>query len=298
MYQNHRYYRRTHYTLKPKRNYRLKIACLIACCLIVGVVAKNILPAEGETKGANTAVQPKEPEKPKKVVDLTLLPESLKQVIGKFPYDTSVSVVEINSGKTIHVGDPHQYIAASTTKILTAILYLHNVEQGQASLDDQIGGVSAREQLQLMVNRSDNDAWRQLNGHLSHEKLQAYALQQGMTSYDPKENKVTSDDMASLLAKLYKRELINDENTKLLLSWMQKTEQESFIPPAMPAGVNLYHKSGYLEERAHDAAIIDNGFTPFVLVIYSKAYGPSYNFEMGQRLFSQVAAETLNTFNK
>jgi beta-lactamase class A len=175
---------------------------------------------------------------------------------------------------------------------------MEKVEKKEAKLTDKIGGVPASELMQKMINQSDNPAWKQINEFLGKDGLANYARSHGMTSYEPERNVVTSNDMALLLAKLYKRELINEEHTKLLLSWMQKTSEERFIPAAIPAGTALYHKAGYLEDRAHDVAIIDNGTTPYVLVIYSKSYTPGYNFQSGQRLFKEATNRVQQTFNQ
>lgn len=190
-------------------------------------------------------------------------------------------------------------MAASTTKLLTALVYLGNVESGQASLNDQIGGLPAQQQLYAMVNRSDNDVWLLFNDRLDRNNLASFGQKHGLNSYDVTKNTINSNDMAILMTKLYHGELLNKEHTKLLLSWMQNTTEERFIPSAVPKTNSLYHKSGYLEDRVHDVAIIDNGSSPFAIVIYSKSFGNAkYDYGLGQKLFSDVTGQVVTIFNQ
>ena len=234
----------------------------------------------------------------KKQVDTSALKAELEQITKKYPYNTSVAVIDLNSGSLIQSGDTYPYVAASTTKLLTALLYFKEVEQGSTTLEKPIAGKPAREQLKLMINRSDNPAWQALNSYLGKNNLEDFAHAQGLKSFNAQKNTVTSDDMARLLAKIYQNESISKEHTDLLLSWMQKTQEERFIPSAATPNLKLYHKAGYLPDRVHDVAIIDNGSAPFVLVIYSKSYTNDYNNALGQKLFKQVTSEVIETFNK
>jgi beta-lactamase class A len=280
----------------------IAIGGVSAVILTVTLITKNVFfnhNGKGATDHIALASDNKKAQKsavPKRQVDTSGLQTSLNLIIKKYPYDTSVSVIDLNSGNLIQTGDSYPFIAASTTKLLTALYYLNQVEAGQTGLDTQVSGKSAEEQLRLAVKNSDNDAWLALNNYLGRNDLAAYAKEHGIMSYSSSENTITSNDMAQLMAQLYNRKLINENHTKLLLSWMQNTSEERFIPPAVPAGSVLYHKAGYLADRVHDVGIIDNGSAPFVIVIYSKSFTPTYDYDSGQRLFKEVTEQTVSTF--
>ncbi len=312
-YRNYYYYRNTRMTVvKSKRRLPRKAAALTAGLLIVAVSAFSFWPNDGKnTQRAVAQVNPnhssqapvdskneaaKEKVLSKKVVNISELEPQLAQITAKYPYNTSVSVIELNSGKQVQTGDTYPFIAASTTKLVTAMAYLHDVEQGKATLKQNIGGAPAEKQLQLMINRSDNPAWEKINLYLKYSRLEAYAKEHGLSSFDARKNMITSNDMSKLMAKLYKRELLNEEHTQLLLSWMQNTSEERFIPAAIPASSKIYHKAGYLVDRVHDVAVIDNDSTPFILVIYSKANGPTYDYAKGQKLYKEITSLALDTF--
>ncbi len=283
---------------KKRTTLLLSAGCICICILTITLITKNIFFNQNghDTSASIVSASSSKPDPPKRQVDTTGLQASLNLIIKRYPYDTSVSVVDLNSGNLIQTGDSYPFIAASTTKILTALYYLNQVELGQTSLATQVSGKTAEDQLRLAVKDSDNDAWLALNNYLGRNDLAAYAKEHGIASYNPEQNTITSNDMAQLMALLYNRKLINDDHTKLLLSWMQNTSEERFIPPGVPQGSVLYHKAGYLADRVHEVGVIDNGSAPFVIVIYSKSYTPSYDYAMGQKLFKQVTEQTVTTF--
>jgi beta-lactamase class A len=184
--------------------------------------------------------------------------------------DIGVSMVDLDTGAQTDVGESAAFTAASTTKVLTAVLYLHRVEQGSAALDTVIDGTDAQTLLQKMINLSDNNAWADLNDYLGKPQLQAYATALSLTSYDPYENTITPHDEAQLLAKLYDGELITQTHAQLLYSFMQHTSNEDLIPAALPSGATIYHKYGYLGGELHDAAIITYEGHHIALTIYTK----------------------------
>lgn len=282
---------------KPRQRLSFgKIVAILVCIIVIFTLTKGVFANSKKSDDKKEVVAAEQQLPPKRKVDTSNLAASISQVTAQYPYNTSVSVIDLNSGTAIQSGDSAPFIAASTTKILTALAYFTNVENNQASLNDKLGGQTAQKQLELAINKSDNSAWKLLNEDLGKESLASYATHQGLTSYDPVDNKISSSDIAKLMGKLYKRELINEEHTKLLLSWMQNTSEERYIPADVPADVTVYHKAGYLADRVHDVAIIDNGSAPFVLVIYSKSYSGEYNHTVGEKLYKQVTQRVLTTF--
>jgi beta-lactamase class A len=181
----------------------------------------------------------------------------------------SVSAIDLTDDSTVKVGKISAMNAASCGKVLTAALYLHDVEKGTQSLSDHFAGYSARYQLQQLIQQSDDNAWVMFNDELGHPALASYAQSLGLTSYDPDSNYISSADMAALLQELYSGQLLDQAHTELLLSYMQNTNYEDFIPPAVPESYQVYHKVGFVDGELNDAAIITNGKEKFVLSIFT-----------------------------
>lgn len=208
--------------------------------------------------------------------------------------DISVSVVDILTDTTQSYGNKEPFHGASTTKVLTAAAYLHDVEQGRRTMTQTLGEATAETQIRLMVNRSDNVAWELLNVSVGYSRLNTYAQSIGLGSFNYAGNTMTTQDMASLLGKLYKRELLSEGHTTQLLSYMQNTNNEAMIPAVVTEGT-LYHKYGQFEDRLHDVAIIDYKERPIALAIYTKGPGAGTTSTSREQLIQSLAKITTTT---
>lgn len=222
---------------------------------------------------------------------------TINSVIGANPdIDIGVAITDLNDNKSYHYGLNQPFIAASVAKLITATMYLHGVEAGQFSLSDQLSYGTAHYELQQMIEQSDNTAWEDFNALLTHAGLQAYAGSIGLSNYDPDQNTLTVDDIALLLSKLYKGQLLNHTDTQMLLSYMRSANEAGYIVAAVPAGIKVYHKAGWLADRVHDAAIIDYVKHPYVLVIFTKDNSGTYDDQAGHQIFASITAATLQAF--
>jgi beta-lactamase class A len=207
----------------------------------------------------------------------------------------SVSLIDLDTGARKHFGESAVYTAASTGKLLTAVDFLHQVDQGQHSLTESIDGSSAKTLLQKMIVNSDDTAWQSLNDTLTHDQMHAYAQSIGFTNYDPSANTLTSNDIALLLKKLDKDQLLSRTNTQLLLSYMKGANYRDYIVPAVPANDTVYHKVGIVNDDVHDAAIITSGTHSFVLVIFSNGEG-DYDWTSRAQTMQQITTAAIKAY--
>ena len=249
-------------------------------------------PLKSKVKAAVT-----QPKPVLSAVQSSAMASQINQVIQSYPgMDIGVAIQDLNSGKSYHYGVSEPFLAASVSKLLTATLFLHQVEQGQQTLSEPVGGYTAQYELQQMIEQSDNDAWQNLNDLLSHDTLQNYADSIGFTNYDPDQNTLTVDDISMLLGKIYSGALLNQSHSQLILNYMKDANYDSFIPASVPAGVKVYHKAGWLDDRFHDAAIIDNSKHPYVLVIFTKDTTGTYDTTVGHQIFDAITQATTKAF--
>jgi beta-lactamase class A len=210
--------------------------------------------------------------------------------------DLSVSVTDISTAIEHHYGSTDPAEAASVAKLFTAIMYLHQVEQGHAALSDTIDGDSAQRQLERMIVESDNDAWQSLNNVLTLSGLNEYSASIGLASFDASANTVKSSDIGLLLTKLYRQELLDSSYTQLLLSYMERAGQRDFIVADAPPGAKVYHKAGWLEDRLNDSAIISSGGRTYALVIFSKDRSGEYDYAAGEAVFAAITQRIAHAF--
>ncbi len=205
--------------------------------------------------------------------------------------DTSITVVDLKTGQETDRNGSKVVAAASTNKLISGLLFLQKVQNGGASLDDPMGAYSAGFQLQQLINQSNNDSWDLINNFLGFPAELSFADSLGLKAYSADNNTLSTNDMATLLQKLYQGQLLNADNTKLFLSYMENTNEESYIPPAIPDNVKLYHKTGLIDDYVHDGAIIDDGQNPFILVIFTNGNG-TYNDDRRAQLFKDLSQTT------
>lgn len=210
------------------------------------------------------------------------------------PLNISVAVIDMTTNTKANYGVQEAFHGASTTKVLTAAAYLHDVEQGRSTLTENLGGGSAQSHIKRMINLSDNNSWAVLNSAVGHGRLDSYAKSNGINSYHYLGNLMTASDQALLLSKLYQRQLLNEEHTKLLLSYMQNTNNEDMIPKSKPGGT-LYHKYGQLEDRLHDSAILVYKDRPIVLVVYTKGMSDGNVYSARTQMIQHIAKTVFDT---
>ncbi|MBX4188623.1 class A beta-lactamase-related serine hydrolase [Candidatus Saccharibacteria bacterium] len=207
-----------------------------------------------------------------------------------------VAIEDLNDGHVYSYGVTKPLVAASVGKLITAVDFLHQTESGRYSLDDSLKNGVAGQELKQLIVLSDNQAWDDFNTLLTHNGLSGYVSQIGLGNYDSHVNSLTASEVAAFLGKIYRGQLLNKDNTRLLLSYMKDADYSTYIPASVPEGITVYHKAGWLPERVNDAAIIEAGNHPYTLVIFSEAKDGSYNARSGHKLFASVTEATLKAF--
>ncbi len=223
------------------------------------------------------------------------LSADINDIISGYPgLDIAVVYQDLTKGKFYNYGAVDKaLVGASVSKLITAGLYLHEVDEGKRSLSDVAAGSSARSQIKLMIEQSDNAAWLALDKVLGSSNLDNYARSIGMAKYKHSSNTLTAKDVAVLLQKLYGGKLLTKASTDLLLGHMAAANYRGYIVSVLPAGTKSYHKVGFLPELIHDAAIVDNGKYPYILVIFTQAK-PGNSYTGGAGLLQEIT-RTINT---
>ncbi|MEI6477652.1 MAG: serine hydrolase [bacterium] len=273
--------------LRQKRQRRSAALFIVSAVLLVGglmLTRKNEQPEKDDqataesspqaTRLASVSTATPSPTPAASPILLDKAKQAVDDIVKANPHlIIGVSLVDLANGQRADVGGSHAFTAASTAKIIAATDFLQQVEKGTYSLSQKLGNGTAKYQLQQMINQSNNDSWDLFNDLLGLPNEETFAHGVGLSSYDSSTNSLSSNDMATLLLKLYNGTLLNKDNTALLLSYMQKTNEESLIPAALPKGTKAYHKYGEYEDNVHDAAIVSDGKHLYILTIYTNGKG-------------------------
>lgn len=272
MYQKYKYSTKyeppTKALQRPRKKSTLKIRySLLAVIVIIGVAGF----VRSQTRSSNSEVQAVI-AKPEYKIDEVVLDQKVNVALASLPANvaTGVVVVNLETKKRYTYGTQGRFDAASVGKLVTATLYLHEVQDGKRKLTDKVGSKSAREQLQLMVSKSDNDAWRALNDSLTRKALNEWGQKIGMKGYSSEDNQLYPDDIATLLVGLHDGVVLDAQKKAMLYNWMA-VSNNSLIRQYSPTSSKVYAKAGWLDDRHNEVAIIDNGTHPYALVVFARA---------------------------
>lgn len=279
---------------KRRPGYRRKLYLALVALCVIGlsghILWSKHVSAEAATERADQlAAQAEDRQK------AATFSSQVNQLIAADPGDTiSVATASDNLGLQTY-GASSVFDGASTGKLLTAADYLHHVQEGTASLNQQIDGQTANYWLKIMIINSDDNAWAELNGYLTHPDLLAYANSIGYYNYDPNTNTFTASDTALLLQKLYNGDLLDSNNRALMLKYLGEANYRQYIVAAVPAADSVYHKVGFDDDTINDGAIITHGQKYLVLVIFTNGNG-SYDWPNRQQLIHSITTDAIAAY--
>lgn len=184
--------------------------------------------------------------------------------------DISVSYIDLKKPSEVKTyGLTQSFLGASTTKLISATCMLREIEAGQYTLKSPLGGSTVEWQIKQMINQSNNNSWALIISKVGSVDLGNCAKSLGLTNFRTYNNSVTSRDIAVILREIYLGRALSAEHRELLMSFMQNTNNETLIPPALPENYKFWHKYGDYSGHLHDAAIIKDGDREFILVVYT-----------------------------
>ncbi|HVM23743.1 MAG TPA: serine hydrolase [Sphingomicrobium sp.] len=204
---------------------------------------------------------------------LSALEQQLRSLVANSPTDVGIAALDLSTGETISVKGNTPFPMASTVKVAVAALYLAQVDHGRRSLDDVIGGTSARSLMYRMLVYSDNratdilirdlggprrvDTWLKDNGleGLRVDRTIAQLLADKRDLWDRRDSS-TPVAMTELLKRIYKAELISPQSRNYLLDVMAQCQTgKNRMKALLPAGT-VEHKTGTLNGYASDVGYI------------------------------------------
>ncbi len=293
--------------LRPKRRWPKVVEAVLSVAVALSaaylVIHHDVKAAKINVHKTITAVTPTSPTAPAVPATPSLSASALHSMSSSINYvinqnnhiDISVSLIGLSDNQPENYGDDDPFTAASTTKVITAADFLHEVEEGQQSLTAYIDGLSAEYLLQQMIVVSNDAAWNNLRNVLGYQQIQSYADSIGLTSYQSTPNTVAASNMALLLEELYEGKLLNPNDTNLLLSYMKAANYRQFIVPVIPSNDTIYHKVGFYIDTVNEEAIITNGSKALVIVIFTNGNG-HYDWSGRAQIMQEITQAALTAY--
>jgi beta-lactamase class A len=187
--------------------------------------------------------------------------------------DVGVAALDLVSGETVAINGDKAYPMASTMKVAVAAAYLSQVDHGRRSLDDRIGGQSARALIEAMMIRSSNPATdmliRDLGGPaavqdwIRHHNIQGVRVDRTIARlladrrdlWDLRDS-ATPLAMVSMLRTLDRGNVLSDASRAYLLDVMARCATGRNRIRGMLSGVPIAHKTGTLNNYTSDVGFI------------------------------------------
>ena len=228
--------------------------------------------------------------------------QAIEQVSA--PYGETVSVTYLPVGSPagiVSVNGATQHASASMIKLVVLAALLDKVAAGEIDLaaqvevtssdivsgtgtvqDDGPGTYELRELARRMIADSDNTATNVIVDLIGMDVVNEEASKLGLTGTvmarkmmdmvaadQGMRNRMTSDDAATILTLIASGKLVNEQMSELAMSFLLQQTINAGLTDAIPAGVQVAHKTGELIQAEHDGGIVLAAH-PYVLVVMTE----------------------------
>lgn len=170
-----------------------------------------------------------------------------------------------------------------------------NISSDSAEMREGVISLTVGQAMQQMITISHNYA-----ALLLSEKVKISNVTKFLSGNKFKDSnvgeppKTTAGDIALFLEKLYRGELVNEENTRKMLDLLKKQQLNDGLPRYLPNGIEVAHKTGDIGWFKHDAGIVFSPFGDYIIVVMSESDSP-----LGvQERIAEVSKAVYEYFNK
>ncbi|WP_300973661.1 serine hydrolase [Sphingomonas sp. LHG3406-1] len=204
---------------------------------------------------------------------LQSLEQQLASLLAGRSGDVGVAALDLATGETVAINGDKAYPMASTMKVAVAAAYLDQVEAGRRTLNDRIGGQTARALIEAMMIRSSNPATdllianlggaRAIQQWLEHNQIRGVRVDRNIARlladkrdlWDLRDS-ATPVAMVQMLRSLERGNILTPANRNYLLDVMARCATGKNRMRGMLTGVPIAHKTGTLNNYSSDVGFI------------------------------------------
>lgn len=258
------------------------IAMAFICSISVYVPAGT---NETEIDSNPVLAIPQLPPPFEKKQELELLSQKIKELSDKPRLKAGLFAVEPASGRFLNMCGDDSFAAASMIKVPVLVKLLDAIDKGDVDpkeilvlRKDLIGGgsgylqwrpvgskVSLKEAMESMIIFSDNTATNMIIDRVGGKDVcnRDFATWGLKRTYIndwlpdlPGTNKTSPQDLVHLLGWVDKGHLLSADSRKRMLAIMERTRTRTLLPPGLPPGAKISHKTGDIGSLVGDCGII------------------------------------------
>jgi len=237
-----------------------------------------------------------------------------------------IYIKDLNSGKVWEYNPDRLFTAASLIKLPIMVSICEKIKSGGLSLDTQLkltthdraGGsgslkwvrtgtsLSVMEIIYKMITESDNTATKMLLDYAGFDYFQRTFTSLGLvqTTIHPegmslvsghvaKENYTTAREMAGLMEKIYRGELVDKTASEFMLEVLKHNKSTSRLRKGLPLGWELGHKTGLLRHSCHDVGVVFSPRGDYVIAVLT---GDVPDYSSAKEFITRVAAQTYRCY--
>ena len=245
--------------------------------------------------------------------DVNSFSSGLRGYLNNLSGSFGVYLQGLRTGVTVEVGDTSSMEAASVIKMPEAIYLLHQSDSGQLSLTDQIdlhpedfmsgtgslintavpGDKFSYDQLlSLLIQQSDNTAWKALRRVLGDSSIDAFAASIGAGDCHQATNACSARSAGRMMAQLAAGRLLSPVSTQHLLNLLETTQFNDWLPYYF-GRTAIAHKIGIDPDNgvANDCGIVFLQGDPFAICVFTTTPDQS-----GAQAIRDIARAALNLY--
>ncbi len=266
--------------------------------------------------------QQKKVEDPIKDTEWNEMVGGLQKMSASYNGHVGIYIKDLGTGKTWEYNPDRLFPSASLIKVPIMAAVFEKIRLGGVTLDtgikltrrDRVGGsgslkwvrdgttLSVLEIIYKMITESDNTATRMLIDYFGMDYLQEHFKQLGLvaTNITPegmslasgrvrKENFTTAREMAGLLERIYRGELIDKNSSEEMMEVLKHNKSRSRLRKGLPLGWEIGHKTGLLRKACHDVGIVFSPRGDYVIAVLTSE---APNYTAAKNFITKVAKLT------
>lgn len=211
------------------------------------------------------------------------LAADLEDLAAGVPGELGVVLLDPEGREVVTRNADRPFTSASLYKLFLAHAVLDEADRGALALSDVVPelGLTVEQALDVMISWSDNASGAALGRWLGWEEVEAFAHEQGFaaTTFDPATGSqdvvamtTTPADVAALLERLRRGELLSGSSTALLLGFLEEQHLDYALSSGFSPDVGFAHKTGLLVDVSHDAGIVELGGRDYVVAVLTDGW--------------------------
>lgn len=250
--------------------------------------------------------------------------QNIQKVSESYNGDVGILIKDLKSGRTFEYHADHTFVSASLIKVPIMIATFEAIREGKISLNTRIKYKKSFRRdgsgnlkwaragayyplsylIYQMVTKSDNTATAMIIDLLGYDYLNHKFATMGLNAtriaptgmslasrlLDPAmDNYTTPREMAELLEKIYKHQVVTDGLSDLMIEIMKGANARTRLAKNLPNQWQLARKTGLLRKNCHDVGIVFAPEGDYILCVLTN--GKTENYRMAKGLISNVGKQ-------